>query len=230
MKALIISLFFQKDETFKLFCATIGEKLGDEVMKEIVMATNNAGKVKEMQALFDELGIKVLALKDVFKEPIDIEENGATFEENAIIKAEAICQMIGQVVIADDSGIEIDAMDKKPGVESARFLGHDTSYEYKNNYILDLLKGNENRSARYVCAMAIAFPNRDTVVFRETMEGEIADAPKGENGFGYDPIFYFPPTKKTGAEMDLAEKNLYSHRAKATRHVLEVIKEMKDNG
>ena len=199
-------------------------------MKEIVMATNNAGKVKEMQALFDELGIKVLALKDVLSEPIDVEENGTTFEENAIIKAEAICKMIGQVVIADDSGIEIDAMDKKPGVESARFLGHDTSYDYKNNYILNLLKDATNRSARYVCAMAMAIPGRDTIVFRETMEGEIAYEPKGENGFGYDPIFFFPPTNKTGAEMSLEEKNQYSHRAKATRHILEVVKEMTNNG
>lgn len=199
-------------------------------MKEIVMATNNAGKVKEMQALFDELDIKVLALNDVFSEPIDVEENGTTFEENAIIKAQTISQMINQVVIADDSGIEIDALDKKPGVESARFLGHETSYEYKNNYILNLLKDRTDRSARYVCAMAIAIPNKETIVFRETMEGEIAYEPKGENGFGYDPIFYFPPTKKTGAEMSLEEKNKYSHRAKATRHVLEVVKEMKNNG
>lgn len=199
-------------------------------MKEIVMATNNAGKVKEMQALFDELSIKVLALKDVFSEPIDVEENGSTFEENAIIKAEAISKMIGQVVIADDSGIEIDAMGKKPGVESARFLGHDTSYDYKNQYILDLLKNETNRAARYVCAMAIAIPGKDTVVFRETMEGEIVYEAKGTNGFGYDPIFFFPPTNKTGAEMSLEEKNLYSHRAKATRHVLDLVKEMTNNG
>ena len=200
------------------------------MMKEIIMATNNAGKVKEMQSLFAELNIKVLALKDVFSEPIDVEENGTTFEENAIIKAETISKMINQVVIADDSGIEIDAMGKKPGVESARFLGHDTSYDYKNQYILDLLKNETNRAARYVCAMAIAIPGKDTVVFRETMEGEIAYEAKGTNGFGYDPIFFFPPTNKTGAEMSLEEKNLYSHRAKATRHVLDLVKEMTNNG
>ena len=194
------------------------------------MATNNAGKVKEMQSLFAELNIKVLALKDVFSEPIDVEENGTTFEENAIIKAQTISKMINQVVIADDSGIEIDAMGKKPGVESARFLGHDTSYDYKNQYILDLLKNETNRAARYVCAMAIAIPGKDTVVFRETMEGEIAYEAKGTNGFGYDPIFFFPPTNKTGAEMSLEEKNLYSHRAKATRHVLDLVKEMTNNG
>ena len=199
-------------------------------MKEIIMATNNAGKVKEMQSLFAELNIKVLALKDVFSEPIDVEENGTTFEENAIIKAQTISKMINQVVIADDSGIEIDAMGKKPGVESARFLGHDTSYDYKNQYILDLLKNETNRAARYVCAMAIAIPGKDTVVFRETMEGEIAYEAKGTNGFGYDPIFFFPPTNKTGAEMSLEEKNQYSHRAKATRHILEVVKEMTNNG
>ena len=199
-------------------------------MKEIIMATNNAGKVKEMQSLFAELNIKVLALKDVFSEPIDVEENGTTFEENAIIKAQTISKMINQDVIADDSGIEIDAMGKKPGVESARFLGHDTSYDYKNQYILDLLKNETNRAARYVCAMAIAIPGKDTVVFRETMEGEIAYEAKGTNGFGYDPIFFFPPTNKTGAEMSLEEKNQYSHRAKATRHILEVVKEMTNNG
>lgn len=198
-------------------------------MKEIVMATNNAGKVKEMQSLFDELGIQVKALKDVFSEPIDIEENGTTFEENAKIKAEAICEMIGQVVIADDSGLEIDALNKEPGVKSARFLGHDTPYDVKNAYLLELLKGQSNRTARYVCAMALAVPGKETVVFRETMEGEIAQEAKGTNGFGYDPIFFFPPTNKTGAEMDLAEKNLYSHRAKATRHILELVKEMQQD-
>lgn len=198
-------------------------------MKEIVMATNNAGKVKEMQSLFDELGIQVKALKDVFSEPIDIEENGTTFEENAKIKAEAICEMIGQVVIADDSGLEIDALNKEPGVKSARFLGHDTPYDVKNAYLLELLKGQSNRTARYVCAMALAVPGKETVVFRETMEGEIAQEAKGTNGFGYDPIFFFPPTDKTGAEMDLAEKNLYSHRAKATRHILELVKEMQQD-
>lgn len=198
-------------------------------VKEIVMATNNAGKVKEMQSLFNELDIQVKALKDVFDKPIDIEENGTTFEENAKIKAEAICEMIGQVVIADDSGLEIDALNKEPGVQSARFLGHDTPYEVKNAYILELLKGQTNRTARYVCAMALAVPGKETVVFRETMEGEIAQEAKGTNGFGYDPIFFFPPTNKTGGEMDLAEKNLYSHRAKATRHILELVKEMKQD-
>jgi len=195
-------------------------------MKEIIMATNNAGKVKEMQSLFDELGIQVKALKDVFDNPVDIEENGTTFEENALIKAEAICEMIGQVVIADDSGLEIDALNKEPGVQSARFLGHDTSYDIKNSYLLELLKGQKNRTARYVCAMAIAIPGKKSLVFRETMEGEIALSPSGTNGFGYDPIFFFPPVGKTAAMMDLEEKNLYSHRAKATRHVLEIVKEM----
>lgn len=190
------------------------------------MATNNAGKVKEMQMLFDELGIRVKALKDVFENPVDIEETGTTFEENAKIKAETICQMIGQIVIADDSGLEIDALNKEPGVESARFMGHDTSYDIKNSYLLEVLKGQTQRSARYVCAMAIAIPGRETLVFRETMEGEIAQKAEGENGFGYDPIFYFPPVGKTAAMMDLEEKNLYSHRAKATRHVLELMKEM----
>ena len=198
-------------------------------MKEIVMATNNAGKVKEMQSLFAPLGITVKALKDVFETPVDIEETGKTFEENAKLKAETVCQMIGKVVIADDSGLEIDALNKEPGVMSARFLGHDTPYDIKNNYLLEVLKGQTMRQARYVCAMAMAVPGKETVVFQETMEGEIALKAQGEQGFGYDPIFYFPPVGKTAAMMDLEEKNLYSHRAKATRHILELVKEMKDN-
>lgn len=199
-------------------------------MKEIVMATNNADKVREMQMLFDELGIKVKALKDVFDQPVEIEENGTTFEENAKIKAETISKMISRIVIADDSGLEIDALNKEPGVQSARFLGHDTSYDIKNSYLLELLRGQENRTARYVCAMAIAIPGKETLVFRETMEGEIATQACGTNGFGYDPIFFFPPVNKTAAMMEPEEKNLYSHRAKATRHVLALIKEMKENG
>lgn len=202
---------------------------GGFFVKEIVMATNNAGKVKEMQSLFAPLGITVKALKDVFETPVDIEETGKTFEENAKLKAETVCQMIGKVVIADDSGLEIDALNKEPGVMSARFLGHDTPYDIKNNYLLEVLKGQTMRQARYVCAMAMAVPGKETVVFQETMEGEIALKAQGEQGFGYDPIFYFPPVGKTAAMMDLEEKNLYSHRAKATRHILELVKEMKDN-
>ena len=199
-------------------------------MKEIVMATNNAGKVKEMKSLFNPLGIEVKCLKDVFENPVDVEENGSTFKENAIIKAEAICKILGVPVIADDSGLEIDALNKQPGVQSARFLGHETSYDIKNSYLLALLRGQSNRLARYVCAMALARPNEETMVFEDTMEGEIALKAEGTEGFGYDPIFYVSEAGKTAAMMSLEEKNQYSHRAKATRRLLEVVKEMQKNG
>lgn len=198
-------------------------------MKEIVMATNNQDKVKEMQSLFADLNIEVKALKDVFEEPIEVEETGTTFAENAKLKAETISKMLNRIVIADDSGLEIDALNKEPGVHSARFLGHDTSYDIKNSYLIELLRGQTNRSARYVCAMAMAVPGQETIICQDTMEGEIALKPEGKNGFGYDPIFFFPPAQKTAAMMDLAEKNQYSHRAKATRQLLEKVKELMKN-
>lgn len=195
-------------------------------MKDIVMATTNAGKLREVQAMLEPLGIRVLSLKDVFDEPIDIEENGTNFEENAMIKATVIRDCLHKVVIADDSGLEIDALDGQPGVHSARFLGHDTSYDIKNNYLIELLKDQSNRQARYVCAMAIAFEDGTCKVFRETMEGEIAQEMKGNGGFGYDPIFYLPEYQATVAEIDADVKNKISHRAKALAHLVELLKEM----
>ena len=197
------------------------------MLKEIVVASNNQGKVKEIDSLLNNLNIKVVSLKDVFDKEVAIEETGSTFEENAIIKAEAVSRMVHKIVIADDSGLEIDALNKEPGVQSARYLGYDTPYTIKNSYLLELLKGQTQRSARYVCAMALAIPNQKTIVFKETMEGEIAYTPAGENGFGYDPIFYFPELAMTAAQMTLEEKNIHSHRAKALKKVVEIIKEMK---
>ena len=197
------------------------------MLKEIVVASNNQGKVKEIDSLLNNLNIKVVSLKDVFDKEVAIEETGSTFEENAIIKAEAVSRMVHKIVIADDSGLEIDALNKEPGVQSARYLGYDTPYTIKNSYLLELLKGQTQRSARYVCAMALAIPNQKTIVFKETMEGEIAYKSAGENGFGYDPIFYFPELAMTAAQMTLEEKNIYSHRAKALKKVVEIIKEMK---
>ncbi len=197
-------------------------------MDRLIMATNNEDKLREMRELFNDLHIAVLGLKDVFSEPVDIVEDGETFQENALIKAETISKMCHEVVIADDSGLVIDALGGRPGVQSARFLGHDTDYRVKNQKILEMLEGVTDRSARYVCAMAIAFPNRESMVFEETMEGEIALSAQGDQGFGYDPIFYFPPLGKTNAMISLEEKNRYSHRAKAARHILEIVKDLKD--
>lgn len=195
-------------------------------MKELIVATTNMGKMKEMAMLFKPLGIEVKSILDVFDKPMEIEENGKSFKENAWIKASTIASLTQKVVIADDSGLVIDALDGKPGIESARFLGHDTSYIIKNNHLLNRLEETENRSARFVCAIAIAVPGKDPIVFEETFEGEIAREISGENGFGYDPIFYFPLLNKTSAQMSLEEKNKYSHRAKAVRKAIEIIKEL----
>lgn len=196
-------------------------------MEKIIIATGNQGKIKEMRALMEPLNIEVLSMKEVLKEDIDIEENGSTFKENALIKAMEISKLTNGIVLADDSGLVIDALDGRPGIESARFLGHDTSYVIKNNCILEMMRNKEDRSARFVCAIAIVIPGREPISIEETFEGEISQSIEGENGFGYDPIFYFPPLQKTSAEMTLEEKNIYSHRAKAVKKAIEIIKEIK---
>ncbi len=168
-------------------------------------------------------------MKDVLGDDVDIEENGTTFEENAIIKAESIMKQVQRPVLADDSGLEVDYLNKEPGIYSARWMGHDTSYDIKNQAIIDKLAGveGEKRSCRFVCAMALAMPDQETKVFKETFEGLVNDHIAGENGFGYDPIFYFPPLKKTSAEMTMEEKNQYSHRAKALRDLYRYLEENK---
>ena len=156
----------------------------------------------------------------------EIIEDGKTFEENAIIKAKTIMKYTGEIVMADDSGLEIDVFDKEPGIHSARFLGEDTSYDIKNNYILDKLEDvkYEERTARFVCAIACAFPNGKMITKRGVMEGIIAYEIKGENGFGYDPIFFLPEFDCTAAELSLEQKNQVSHRAKALKAVKKELK------
>lgn len=157
---------------------------------------------------------------------LNIVEDGTTFEENAIIKAKTIMEMTGEIALADDSGLEVDYMDGAPGIYSARFLGEDTSYDVKNNYIIDKLKdakGSE-RSARFVCAMAAAFPNGDIETCRGTIEGVIAYEQKGTNGFGYDPIVYVPEYEMTTGEMAPELKNSISHRGKALEQMKEVLR------
>lgn len=194
-------------------------------MKEIIVASTNEGKIKEIRAMLSEIGIDVKSIKDVFEEEIEIEENGQTFQENALIKAQTICEMIDKPTLADDSGLEVDAMDGAPGIYSARFMGHDTSYDIKNQYIIDAVKGKE-RGARFVCAMALCIPDEEPILIEEYFDGEIYDHIEGENGFGYDPIFYFPPCKMTSAMMSMEEKNKYSHRAKALKKLYSILKEM----
>lgn len=193
-------------------------------MKEIIVASTNEGKIKEIRAMLSEIGIEVKSIKDIFHEEIEIEETGKTFKENALLKAKTICDRIHKPTLADDSGLEVDALDGGPGIYSARFMGHDTSYAIKNQYIIDAVKGKP-RGARFVCAMALCIPDEAPIVIEEYFNGEIHDKIEGDNGFGYDPIFYVPELHKTSASLSLAEKNQYSHRAKALKKLYEILKE-----
>lgn len=184
--------------------------------KVIVVASGNQGKIKEFKEMLEPEGYTVKSLSD-FPDMPEVEETGTTFHDNAIIKAQAVTDRYGITAISDDSGLEIDALDKKPGVMSARWLGHDTSYDVKNQKVLDLLKDKTDRTCRYVCAIAITRVNEEPVVFEDTVECEVALEAKGSNGFGYDPIIYYAPSGKTMAEMSKEEKNSISHRGKAVR-------------
>lgn len=194
-------------------------------MKEIIVASTNQGKIKEIKAMLKDIDIEVLSMKDVLEQELEIEETGTTFKENALIKAQTIANIVNKPVLADDSGLEVDALDKQPGIYSARFLGADISYNIKNQYIIDALKDKE-RTARFVCAMALVIPGQEPILIEETMEGLINDKIEGANGFGYDPIFYFPPCQMTSAMMSMEEKNKYSHRAKALKKLYTILKEI----
>lgn len=188
--------------------------------RKIIFATSNEGKMKEIRAILSDLDMDILSMKEAGID-IDIVEDGSTFEENAIIKAKAIMELTGEIALADDSGLEVDYMNKEPGIYSARFLGEDTSYRIKNNYIIEKLKdavGNE-RSARFVCAIACAYPDGEIVTTRGTMEGVIGEKETGSNGFGYDPIFFLPEYGCSSAELSLEEKNKVSHRGKALKEM-----------
>lgn len=192
-------------------------------MKKIMIATSNAHKVEEFREMLEPLGIQVRSLLDL-EEKVEIEETGTTFAENAMIKALSVHERLGIPVISDDSGLEVDAMDKAPGVYSARFLGYDTPYEEKNQYIMDQVKG-KTRTARYVCAIAYVEEDGAGHVFTGVVEGEIADHARGEKGFGYDPIFYYPPYGATLAEVSEEKKNAISHRGRALAQLIAYMKE-----
>ncbi len=189
-------------------------------MKKVIFATGNEGKMKEIREILGDLDIELLSLKDAGI-TADIEENGSTFEENAIIKAKAISQLTGEIVLADDSGLEIDYLNKEPGIYSARYMGEDTSYHIKNSNLIQRLEGvpDQQRTARFVCAIAAAFPDGTVKTVRASMEGRIGYEEKGENGFGYDPIFYLPEYGCSSAEISMEEKNKISHRGKALRAI-----------
>lgn len=194
-------------------------------MTKIIFATGNQGKMREIRQIMTDMDVEVVSMKEagIFT---DIEENGTTFEENALIKARAIAGKANAIVLADDSGLEIDFLDKAPGVLSARYLGEDTPYEVKNAHILELLKDvqQNERSARFVCSIAAVFPDGREFTTYATIEGEIALKSAGENGFGYDPIFFVPEFGKTTAELTAEEKNKISHRGKALTMMKEILK------
>lgn len=189
-------------------------------MKDIMIATSNKGKVREYKSLLEPLGYTVHDLSEL--DPIEIDENGSTFQENALIKAKSIKDKCNMTVIADDSGLEIDALNKEPGIHSARYLeGHD--YNYKNKVLLERMKDKTDRSARFVCAIALCDETGDHL-FTGVMEGKINDQAAGDNGFGYDPIFLVEQFGKTSAQLTMEQKNSVSHRGIATRELLAYLK------
>ena len=194
---------------------------------DIIIATGNSNKVREIREMLEGSDLNIISMKDAGID-VDIIENGSTFEENARIKAETVRDACGKIVMADDSGLEIDYLGGAPGILSSRFMGEDTSYDIKNAALIGSLSGvpDEERSARFVCAMAIAYPDRETSVFRGVFEGRIAYESAGSNGFGYDPIFYLPERGCTSAELSPEEKNAISHRGKALKMAVSELKKL----
>lgn len=192
--------------------------------ERIVFATGNKDKVREIAEIMGDFNIPVISMKEAGIDA-DIVENGSTFEENAMIKARAVWNVCGGLVLSDDSGLEIDALNKEPGIMSARYLGKDTSYHEKNNNLIERLDGvpDEKRTARFVCAVAAVFPDGSEKIVRGVMEGRIGYEEKGENGFGYDPIFILPKYGRTTAELSPEVKNSESHRGQALRLMKEEI-------
>ena len=195
-------------------------------MTKIIFATGNKDKLREIKEILSDCDVDIRSMKEAGIN-VDIVEDGKTFEDNALIKARAIAAHTDAIVLADDSGLEIDYLNKEPGVYSARYMGEDTSYDIKNQAILDRLKGvpKEQRTARFVCAIAAVLPDGKTLVTRETIEGYIGECPAGENGFGYDPIFYVDEYHCSTAELTEEQKNEISHRGKALRSMKKLLHE-----
>lgn len=194
-------------------------------MKKVIFATTNKNKVREVNMMMKDFDVELQTMGEAGIN-IDIVEDGKTFEDNAIIKATAISKLTGEIVLADDSGLEIDYLNKEPGVYSARYMGEHTDYHTKNANLIHRLEGvpDEKRTARFVCAIAAAFPDGTVKTVRGTMEGRIGYEEKGENGFGYDPIFFLPEYGCTSAELSMEEKNKISHRGKALQMIKEELR------
>lgn len=195
-------------------------------MRNFLVATSNPHKLEEFRAIFSDVPLRLVSLNDI-RLDIDVQETGNTFAENAELKARTYSQVAGMLTLADDSGLEIDALGGAPGVHSARYLGRQTSYEERFRRILEQLKGLpvEQRTARFRCAIALAEPSGYTRIVEGVVEGVIAESPRGKNGFGYDPIFYFPESGKTFAELAPELKNRISHRARAAQAAHELLED-----
>jgi XTP/dITP diphosphohydrolase len=185
-------------------------------MKTVIFATGNEGKMVEIREILSDMDIRLLSMKEAGIE-IDIEENGSTFEENAAIKARTIHEMTGQIVMADDSGLEVDYLNKEPGIYSSRYMGEETSYDVKNDNIIERLNGvpDEQRTARFVSAIACVLEDGTLLTTRGEVEGRIGYERAGDNGFGYDPIFFLPEYGCTSAQLSMEDKNKISHRGRA---------------
>lgn len=195
-------------------------------MKRLIFATGNQGKMREIREILGDCIPEILSMKEAGIEA-DIVEDGKTFEENALIKARAVSKAGNIMAMADDSGLVVDCMDGAPGIYSARFMGEDTSYDIKNNYIIEqaMKVQPEERTARFVCAIACVMPDGREWVVRGTVEGVINDRQAGENGFGYDPIFLVPELGVTTAQLPPEEKNAISHRGRALRAMRSLLKQ-----
>jgi len=198
-------------------------------MTKIIFATKNKGKIKEIKEIMKDTDFEIVSLEEAGIN-IDVEETGTTFEENALLKAQTIMKASNEIVLADDSGLEVDYLNKEPGVYSSRYMGEDTPYDIKNNHIIKLLEGVEekDRTARFVSVIAAAFPNGEAITTRGTIEGIIGYKIDGENGFGYDPIFFVPEFNMTTARMSMEQKNKISHRGKALRAMKEKLLNMSE--
>ena len=200
-------------------------------MQKLIFATGNQGKMKEIREILADMDVEILSMKEAGVD-LDIQEDGVTFQENAIIKAKAVQEATGELTLADDSGLEIDYLNGEPGVYSARYMGEDTSYRIKNANLVERLNGvpDEKRTARFVCAISAALPGGTILRSRGTIEGRIGYEERGENGFGYDPIFYLPEYGCSTAELDPATKNRLSHRGKALEAIKEQLRPFLEEG
>lgn len=181
---------------------------------KIVIASNNKNKIKEFKKIFEDTKFELISMEEIgFNE--DIEETGTTFKENALIKAKTISEKFNVISIADDSGLEVEALNKEPGIYSARYAGENKNDDDNNKKLISKMIGITNRSARYVCAICFYMPNGKYIITEDTCNGYIIEEPKGNNGFGYDPHFMIPTFNKTMAEITIEEKNTISHRSKA---------------